>query len=307
MPTASLDDAELTYRLDGPETAPVVMLSNSLGTTLDMWEPQIAALSERFCVLRYDTRGHGRSAGALASLTVDHLARDALGLLGHLGVERAHICGLSLGGLTGQALALGAPDRIISLTLANTSAHIPSAEMWNKRIESVLAGGMSAISAPVLERWFTAGFRMDNPACFGRMQDMLNSIPPEGYAAACRAVRDADFRSRVAQIKTPTLVLYAEQDQATPPAMARHLAVEIPSARVVALAPAAHISNVEQPLAFTQALIDHLRRSAPVWRHDHEPTLHHLCRDHRIAAAKVRQPSRPDHGGGANRVDPPGV
>ena len=255
MAEMDIDGATLRYTLSGPEGAPVVMFSNSLGTTLEMWGPQAETLAERYQVLLYDTRGHGQSSLTPGPYTVPGLGDDALALLDKLSIDQVHFCGLSLGGLTGQAIALKAPERLLSLTLANTSAHIPGPEMWNTRIAKVQEGGMDVIADATMERWFTPTCAPDVVA---RMKTMLTSIHPEGYIACSCAVRDADFRAQVAAISLKTLVISGEGDAATPPAMGLFLAETIPGARYVEIKSAGHISNLEQVDAFTTALTSHL-------------------------------------------------
>lgn len=259
MSYLELDDgARLFYRFDGPEGAPVLLLSTSLGTALEMWEPQMAAFAARFRVLRYDSRGHGRSAVTPGPYSIEQLGRDALGLLDALGIETAQVCGLSKGGMVGQWLGIHAPERISRLVLANTSAHIGQPEVWNRRIETVRAEGMAAIRDGVIERWFTAPFRERAPEAVEHLAALLLATDPEGYAAACAAVRDMDQRSELPRIQAPTLVIAGRHDLATPPAQATLLTGAIPDARLVTLE-AAHISNVEAAEAFTAAVLEHLR------------------------------------------------
>jgi 3-oxoadipate enol-lactonase len=245
------------YRVDGDERAPAVVLSNSLGTDLTMWEPQMPDLVRRYRVIRYDARGHGRSAVTPGPYTIAQMGRDVLGLLSCIGVERAHFCGLSLGGMTGMWLAANAGYHINRLVLANTTAYMPPAEMWNTRIETVRTGGMSAITPAIVQRWFTPQFVASHPIEVGTTRAMLESTPPEGYVAACAAVRDMDQRASLRTITRPTLVIAGAHDAATPPENARALVSAIPGATYVEL-PASHLSNVEAPVEFTTALLDFL-------------------------------------------------
>jgi 3-oxoadipate enol-lactonase len=237
-------------RLDGPPDAPVVILSNSLGTNLALWDDQLPALTARFRVLRYDTRGHGGSPVIPGTCSVELLARDVLGLLDARKIERAHFVGLSLGGMTGMWLGMHAAERIDRLVLANTAPRIGAAELWNARIDSVRNGGMEAIADTVLERWFTAGFRARAPQSVARIRAMLATTPPDGYAACCAAVRDADLWPGLASIRSPTLVIAGTHDAATPAAEGRKMAERIAGAYYVEL-DAAHISNVEAAPRFT--------------------------------------------------------
>ncbi len=260
MPFITTDDGiRLWHQIEGPEKAPVLVMSNSLGTNLAMWDPQMPALRQRFRVLRYDTRGHGQSSVPTAPYKVDRLGRDVLALLDGLKIERAHFCGLSMGGFTGMWLGREAPKRIDRLVLCNTSARIGPPELWTKRIETVRASGMNAIMQGVIERWFTPAFRDRAPQDVERIAAMARATPPEGYATACEAIRDMDQREQISAIRAPTLVIAGASDQATPAVDGRFLAEHIQGARYVEL-PAAHISNVEAAEAFTAALLDFLAK-----------------------------------------------
>jgi 3-oxoadipate enol-lactonase len=249
----SVQHERFNCRLDGPERAPLVVLSNSLGTNLSMWEEQMPKLTRRFRVLRYDMRGHGASSVTPGPYTVAQLGRDVLGLLEAIKVSRVHFCGLSLGGMIGMWLALNAPERIDRLVLANTAPQIGSAEMWNTRIESVHKGGLEAIADGVMERWFSRGFRDRKPEAVARMRAMLTSTSPDGYVAACAAVRDMDQRDVIRAIRQPTLIVAGTHDASTPPAEGRKMAEAIAGARYVEL-DAAHISNIEAADPFTAEL-----------------------------------------------------
>jgi len=240
------------YALTGDKD-PVLVFSNSLGTDFSMWDPQMAALSRRFRILRYDTRGHGQSSVTPGDYTIEQLGRDVLGLLDALHLDRVHFCGLSMGGMIGMWLGIHAPERLHRLVLCNTAARIGTKEMWNARIATVHEDGMKHVAAAVIERWFTPEFRGSSPEKVAPAQRMIENAPPEGYAACCAAIRDMDQRERVAQIKAPTLVIYGANDPVTPAAEAHFLTGKIPGAAEVELA-AAHLSNVEQADAFTEAV-----------------------------------------------------
>ena len=244
-------------RVDGPAEAPVLVLSNSLGTHLAMWDAQRAALTARYRVLRYDTRGHGASTVTPGPYSIDQLGRDVLVLLDALKIRRAHFCGLSLGGMTGMWLAVHAPERIAKLVLASTTARIGAPEAYNQRIATVRSGGMAAVAEGVLERWFTADFRARAPAAVAPFRDMLIATPPEGYASCCAAVRDMDQREAIGGVRHPTLVIAGTHDVATPPADGRAIAERIRGARYVEL-DAAHISNVEAADRFTAEVLGFL-------------------------------------------------
>jgi 3-oxoadipate enol-lactonase len=251
MPFADTGKGRLYYEIEGPEDAPVLVLSNSLGTTLDMWLPQMPALVEHFRVLRYDTRGHGKSDVTPGPYTMDRLGGDVVALLDQLKIPRAHFCGLSMGGMTGMWLGINAPTRIGRLVLCNTSAAIGVPEMWNARIAQVRQGGMEAVIPAVLERWFTADFLSHAPAQVEHVKAMLANASVDGYAANCAAVRDMDQRAALGRITTPTLVIGGKHDKSTPPEHGELIAKSIPGARYVELN-AAHLSNWEAAQAFTQ-------------------------------------------------------
>jgi 3-oxoadipate enol-lactonase len=247
----------LFYRLDGAEGAPALVLSNSLGTTHGLWEPQMAALQGRFRVLRHDTRGHGGSGVSAGPYTIEGLGRDVLALMDGLGIERASFCGISMGGMIGMWLGINAPERLERLALCNTSARIGGPEAWNERIATVHERGMEAVLPAVIERWFTGRFRERSPAAVERIAAMLRSTPVEGYAACSAAVRNMDLLEQVERIRAPTLVVAGTHDTSTPPAHAAAIAERVKGSRLVEL-DAAHLSNVEQVEAFSAALLDFL-------------------------------------------------
>jgi 3-oxoadipate enol-lactonase len=238
---------------------PVIVFSNSLGTDLSMWDPQMAALQPRFRILRYDTRGHGQSSVTPGDYTIEQLGRDVVGMLDALRLDRVHFCGLSMGGMIGAWLGIHAPGRLHRLVLCNTAARIGAREVWNARIATVRKDGMKSVAAAVVERWFTPEFRAASPEVVAGAQRMLESSPPEGYTACCAAIRDMDQRELAAQIQAPTLVIYGASDPVIPLPEAHFLAERIPGAVEVELA-AAHLSNVEQADAFTKAVSDFLAR-----------------------------------------------
>jgi len=250
LPTLDIQGDKFNCRVDGPPDAPVLVLSNSLGTNLSMWDAQMPALTARFRVLRYDTRGHGASVVAPGPYTMGELGRDVLRLLDALKIRRAHFCGLSMGGMIGMWLGVHAPDRIGRMVLANTAPKIGTPEMWNQRIDNVRSGGMEAIVDTLLERWFTAAFRARAPEAVARVGAMLTATPPEGYMACCAAVRDMDQRDDIAGIRHPTLIIAGTHDAVTPPAEGRATAERIRGARYVEL-DAAHLSNIEAADRFT--------------------------------------------------------
>lgn len=247
---------KLHYAVDGPESAPALFLSSSLGTTLEMWEPQVAPLAERFRVVRYDRRGHGRSPVAPGPTTIDDLGADLVELLDAIGLDRVSFCGLSLGGVEGMWLAVEAPARVERLALCCTApSFLPS---YADRAAAVRAGGMEAVVDTVLDRWFRPSFRETHPETVARFRAMLAATPPEGYAACCEALAAVDLTSRLGEIAAPTLVVTGADDPVVTPAAGDELAAAVPGAMHTVVAGAAHIANVEQPKAFTAALQRHL-------------------------------------------------
>ena len=246
----------LHHRFDGPEDAPVLVLSNSLGATTAMWEPQLPALTARFRVLRYDRRGHGESPVPPGPYTIDELGGDALETLDSLGLERVSFCGLSLGGAVGIWLASRAPERIARLAVCCSAARFGTPDVWDERAALARAGGVEVLADAVLERWFTQAFRAAEPEAIARTRAMLVSTPAEGYAGCCEALRDCDLRDDLGRIGAPTLVVSAADDPAAPPEQGALLANGIPGARLVVIPDAAHFANVEQPQAFNRTLLE---------------------------------------------------
>ena len=253
----NVDGSRLRCRFEGPSGAPVLVLSNSLGADLAMWDPQMPALARAFRVLRYDSRGSGGSSVSPGPYSIERLGRDVIGLLDASGIDRAHFCGLSMGGMTGMWLGIHAPQRLDKLVLANTAARIGPPEKWNARIERVREGGMAAIADAVVAGWFTPAFHGAQPNTVAAMHAMLKRSPVDGYIACCAAVRDADQREPIAGIGAATLVISGTHDGATPPSDGRFLVQQIAGARYVEL-PAAHIANVEASAPFTDALMSFL-------------------------------------------------
>jgi 3-oxoadipate enol-lactonase len=234
------------HRIDGPADAPALLLINSLGADLSMWEPQLPALTQRFRVIRYDARGHGRSPVPPGRYALDDLGRDALDLLDRLGVARAHVCGLSLGGMTAMWLAAHAPERVGRLVLLCTSALLGPPEGWADRAAKVRAAGTGAVADAVVARWVTPGFAATHPAELRRLRDMVAATPAIGYAGACAAIEHMDLRRDLPGITAPTLVVAGADDPATPPEHGAAIAAAIPGARLEIIANAAHLASFEQ-------------------------------------------------------------
>lgn len=254
----------LAHRLDGPGGAPVVVLSSSLGTTQELWSRQLPELVERFRVLMYDHPGHGASALPEQPCTVEALADGLLQLLDELGLDRVSLCGVSLGGMVGMALALEAPERVERLVLSCTSAYLGPPEGWAERARIVRAEGMESIADTVVGRWFTPELAREEPETVARFRAMLAATPPEGYARCCEAVGAWDARGRISAIAAPVLVVAGKDDAATPVESAELIASRIPGARLHVLERAAHLANVERAEAFTSAVLEHLGQEVPV-------------------------------------------
>ena len=260
MAFVSLEDGELHYQMDGEADAPVLVLSSSLGTDLHMWDAQLAALSKSFRILRYDTRGHGQSLVTQGPYTVEQLGRDVLALLDALNIDRAHFCGLSMGGLIGQWLGIHASDRLHKLILCNTAAKIGDADMWEPRLELVEKGGaqaMKELAAGAAGRWFTPDFAQQHADKVTAITDVLAATSPLGYAACCAAVRDADLRKEVGSINVPTLIICASHDSVTTVADGHFLQNHIYGSQLSDYY-AAHLSSVELGEVFALRVTDFL-------------------------------------------------
>jgi 3-oxoadipate enol-lactonase len=257
MPFANLPGVQLYYEWDGPADKPVLILSNSLGTSLHMWQPQLTEFSKHFRLLRYDKRGHGKSSVPTGPYTLDQLGTDVLRLLDELKLERVYFCGLSVGGATGMFLGANAPNRFHKIALCNTAAKFGTPEMWETRIHNVQSGGMKAVASSVVERWLTPTFRASHPQETQTVLAMLETANPQGYVAACAAVRDTDLRQSLATIRVPSLVLAGTHDTSATVADAHFLVDRIPGAQYVEVS-AAHLSNVEAAADFNRHVLQFL-------------------------------------------------
>lgn len=251
------DGVSLSYDITGRDNAPPLLLSHALGTTRDLWRPQMDALTNAFRVVRYDARGHGRSGVPAGEYTIDRLGRDALAVLDAAGIDRAHVCGLSLGGLTALWLGSHAPERVVTLMLSSTAARIGTREGWVDRIQQVRAGGLGPVADATMERWFTEDFRRRQPDVVSRHREMVAACDPNGYMGCCAAIRDADLRDAIGAIAAPALVIAGRSDPVTTPAHGREMRERIPASRMVTL-DAAHMSNVERAEAFNAAVLEFL-------------------------------------------------
>lgn len=255
MAFATIDGSRVFFRLEGRPDAPLLVLGNSLGTDTQMWDRQTEALTAHFRLLKIDARGHGASDVPAADLTVERLARDVLALVDGLGVARFAYCGVSLGAMVGQWLGVHAGDRVTHLVLSNATAHLPSVESWNARIALVRRDGMEALVDAAMPRLFSDVFRTADDPYFHSLRETFRRTDADGYAACCAAVRDADFRPLLGRIAAPTLVVGGRHDVATPiEAHGAPLADAIAGARLLAL-DAGHLANVEQPDAFSRAVV----------------------------------------------------
>jgi 3-oxoadipate enol-lactonase len=255
-----VEGVRLAYHLDGPRTAPYLVLVNSLGMDLQMWDAQLPRFAASFRVLRYDMRGHGRSDAPPGPYTIAQLGRDLVALLDALAIERAQVCGLSLGGLVVQWLAAEHPQRVARVVLANTAARIGSDVTWNERIAAVRAGGLDAIRDLVMARFLSAQFREEHSEETQRIAGIFAATPAEGYIAACVALRDADLHSALQRITAPVLVVTSDLDESTPASQARELQAAIAGSELVQMEGAAHLSNVERPEAFGDCVLAFLRQ-----------------------------------------------
>lgn len=255
MERTVLNGIELAYEFatEAGAQAPVVVFSNSLGTSAAMWAPQVAALRAHMRVLTYDMRGHGASSAPAGPYSMEQLASDLIGLMDHLGIGRAYYCGLSMSGQLGLWLARHRPERFERLVLANTAAKIGNDALWNDRIATVQSAGMAALTDAIIERWFTAAFRASHPEVVAPVRSQLLATAAAGYAGACGAIRDTDLRGSAPEIGRPVLVIAGRHDPATTAAEGRWLAAAIPQAAYLEL-DTAHLSNLEAPEAFTRAL-----------------------------------------------------
>ena len=258
MPMIDADGCLINVHVEGPENAPALMLSNSLGTNLHMWDDQAPAFAKHYRLIRYDRRGHGKSGAPKGPYSMERFGRDVLAILDALKIEKTNWCGLSMGGMVGQWLGANAPKRVNKLILSNTNLHYADKGPWNDRIKLVTEKGLATMVDANMERWFTKGFRERAPQAIARMKEMFVATPVAGYVASCEAIRDMDFRATNPSITAPTLVIVGAQDPATPPSAGEAIAKQIKGAKLASLE-AAHISNIEQPQAYTDTVLNFLR------------------------------------------------
>ena len=254
MPFLQTDDGcRLAYSIAGSAGAPALLLSNSLGSDRGLWGRQIERFARRFRVVSYDTRGHGESDAPAGDYTIERLGNDVLSLMDAVSLDRAHVCGVSIGGMTALWLGTHAPHRINRLVLANTAAKIGTLDLWAERIHVATTDGVAALADGAMDRWFTPAFRESEPDTVGRFRAAMCRVPAAGYVGCCAAIRDADLRSVASRVRAPCLIVTGTHDVATPPAGGSWLASEIPGATLVEL-DAAHIANVERAEQFNDAV-----------------------------------------------------
>jgi 3-oxoadipate enol-lactonase len=262
LPEAFANGHRVHYELQGAVGAPVVVLSNSLGTTLAMWDEQMASLISRFRVLRYDTRGHGGSEVTVGDYQIEQLGIDVLSLTAVLGIEEFSFCGLSMGGLIGQWLALHAGKRLDRVVLCNTASKIGDKDGWNDRIAKVRREGLADVAQAAVARWFTSAFAAAEPSHVAEIRRQLLACDAAGYASNCAAVRDADFRNLLSEVEKPTLVIAGAADPVTTVADGQALADAIRGSQL-AVMNTAHLSNFGDNPRFEEILTNFLLSSGP--------------------------------------------
>ena len=252
----TVNGISVNYTLEGPTSGPVITMSNSLASNLSMWEPQMPVLTSRYRVLRYDTRGHGGTEATAGPYSLDELSEDVRALLRALGITRTHFIGLSMGGMIGQIIAIKYPQMLQSLVLCDTMSRVPTEAkpMWDDRIHTAETGGMEPLVEPTLARWFTEPFRQKGSPVLDQVRTMIRSTPPRGYTGCCHAIAALNLTDHLKAITLPTLIIVGEDDPATPVAASHVIHEQVRGSELVILKSAAHLSNLEQPEAFNQAL-----------------------------------------------------
>ena len=250
----NVNGVDIAYRFDGPQDGPVLLVANSLMANGSMWDGNIAALAERYRVLRYDKRGHGGSGLSAGPYTIAQLADDAVGLLDALGIQKVHFMGLSIGGMIGQQLGARYPERILSLSLCNTASEMPPRSLWEERFEIARTQGIAGLVDGTIKRWFTAPFIERAPQEIEKVRQMILGTNVEGYIGCGSAVRDMAQSTMLLKIKAPTLVLSGRHDPACTVDQGTVLNRLIDGSRMVIIEDAAHLSNIEQPVQFNQAV-----------------------------------------------------
>ncbi|MEN8426286.1 3-oxoadipate enol-lactonase [Acinetobacter schindleri] len=253
MPTFTSNNAQINYQTFGDAAKPALVFSNSLGTNFKMWQPQIDFFQQDFFVICYDTRGHGASSAPQGPYSIDQLGQDVVNLLDHLNIEKAAFCGISMGGLTGQWLAINRPERFNQVVVCNTAAKIGQEQAWNDRAALVREQGLAPIASTAASRWFTDPFIQSNAATVAELSNDLGAGSPEGYASCCEALAKADLREQLKDIVVPVLIVAGQQDPVTTVADGQYMVDRIANSQLFEIN-ASHISNIEQPDAFNQAV-----------------------------------------------------
>ncbi len=259
---AKINGIEMYYEFSGPEEAPVIACSHCLAGSSGIWDAQVIPLREKFRVLRFDTRGHGSSEASEGSYTMEMLADDAFGLLEHVGIERVHFMGISMGGMIGQVLALRHPECIESLILCDTACRIPgeAAPEWDERIEAVSRHGMSAVVEGTLERWLSPDFQTNSPATTERIREIVLNTQPAGFIGCSQAIKNFDKAEEIRNISAPALVMVGENDPGTPVENARLIHNSLRSSELAVLPHAYHLSNIEAADEFNRRLMNFLAK-----------------------------------------------
>lgn len=257
MAFAERDGVKLFYTIDGPDNAPSLLLSNSLGTTHKLWDPQLAAFTAKYRVIRYDRRGHGRSDSRPGPCSIEDLENEALTIMDAAGAKSVNWCGLSVGGMTGLSLASRHPDRIEKLVAVSSASFMPPPELWDGRIKTAQDKGVEVLAAPTMQRWFTADFLRSNQDKVAFIREQFLQTTVDGFSGCAGAIRDMDQRESLKNIKAPTLVIVGADDQGTSPAEAGIIVNRVPNARGVILK-GSHIINVEAAEAFTKEVLEFL-------------------------------------------------
>ncbi|WP_312533442.1 3-oxoadipate enol-lactonase [Acinetobacter variabilis] len=253
MPTFTSNDAQINYQTFGDASKPALVFSNSLGTKYSMWQPQIEHFQQDYYVICYDTRGHGASSAPQGPYSLEQLGQDVVSLLDHLNIAKAAFCGISMGGLTGQWLAIHKPERFNHVIVCNTAAKIGQEQAWQDRAALVREQGLAPIAATAASRWFTDPFIQSNPAVVAELSNDLGAGSPEGYANCCEALAKADVREQLSSIQIPVLIIVGQQDPVTTVADGQFMQQRIANSKLFEIN-ASHISNIEQPEAFNQAV-----------------------------------------------------
>ena len=258
MPYAEINGIQIHYELSGLSDGPPILFSNSLASNLHMWDPQMPAFEKHYRVVRYDSRGHGRSDAPEGPYSIEMLVADAVGLLDHLGIAKADFCGLSKGGMVGQRLATLHPDRVDRLVLCDTGAYMGPPDMWDARITAASENGMEGVVDATIERWFTPAFQESDPAAIAKVRSMILGTPVSGFVGCCKAIQAMDQRETIQAITAQTMVLVGADDPATTPDHAREIQERIAGAHLTVLPDAAHLANIEQEALFDNAVLSFL-------------------------------------------------